>query len=68
MEENKILNEKSSRPWKTYSTVDHMFVLKSLIDLMQYKKKKLYCVFIDYAKAFDSVWRKGLWFKMENVG
>jgi hypothetical protein len=31
---------------------------------MKNKKKKLYWAFIDFAKAFDSVWRKGLWHKL----
>jgi hypothetical protein len=31
---------------------------------MKKKKKKLYCAFIDFAKAFDTVWRNGLWNKL----
>ena len=30
------------------------------------KKKKLFCSFIDLSKAFDSVWRVGLWRKLLN--
>ena len=32
------------------------------------EQKKLYCVFIDYRKAFDSVWRNGLWVKCLRAG
>ena len=28
------------------------------------QKKKLFCSFIDFSKAFDSVWRVGLWKKL----
>jgi hypothetical protein len=31
---------------------------------MKNKKKKSYCAFIDFAKAFDTVWRKSLWHKL----
>ena len=30
--------------------------------------KKLYCAFVDYEKAFHTVWRKGFWFKLLNQG
>lgn len=45
---------------KKYSTVDHIFSLYSLIELSKTFKTKLFCAFIDFEKAFDSVWRVGL--------
>ena len=47
-----------------YSTNDHIFVLHALIEIFKVKKKKLFCSFIDFSKAFDSVWRVGLWSKL----
>ena len=32
---------------KDHSTIDHILTLKSLIDLSLYKKKIIYCCFID---------------------
>ena len=46
-----------------YSSVDHVFTLQVLTELLKQKKKKLFCLFVDYNKAFDSVWRVGLWLK-----
>ena len=48
------------------SVIDHIFLLKNLADLYINNKKNLYCAFIDYSKAFDTVWRKGLWLKQNN--
>jgi hypothetical protein len=44
-----------------YSTQDNIFILYSLITLYLSKKKKLFCCFIDFKKAFDTIWRAGLW-------
>jgi len=46
---------------KGYSTTDHVFVLNCIVDMYLYKHKKLYCTFIDYKKAFDSIDRITLW-------
>ena len=35
---------------------------------MKARKKKIYCTFIDFSKAFDSVWRIGLWGKLIKNG
>ena len=49
---------------KGHSNIDHVFVLKTLIDLYLNKRKRIYCCFIDYQKAFDNVSRVSLWTKM----
>ena len=50
---------------KGHSTADNIFVLYALISLYLSFGKKLFCTFIDFRKAFDTVWRKGLWFKLQ---
>jgi hypothetical protein len=35
-----------------------------LVNIMKCKKKKLFCAFIDFAAAYDTVWRDGLWNKL----
>ncbi len=50
---------------KDCRTSDHILTLKTLIDkYTQGKTKKLYACFIDFRKAFDSVWRNGLMYKL----
>jgi hypothetical protein len=55
---------------KGHGTTDHIFVLKTIIDLMKRNKKTLYCAFIDFSKAFDSIWHLGLLYKLlqMNIG
>ena len=50
------------------STVDNIFVLHSLISHVLNQGKKLYCVFIDFTKAFDYVVRDNLWYKLVKLG
>ena len=47
--------------------LDHGFALHCLIDVYL-KRKKLFCAFIDYKKAFVSVQRGLLWGKLLNSG
>ena len=51
-----------------YSTLNHIFVLHCLIDFYLQKKKRLYCAFIDYSKAFDLIDRSTLWVKLLKLG
>ena len=62
------INENQAGFRQHHSTLDHIFTLKSLIDIYFKKQKKMFCAFIDYSKAFDSVWRPGLWYKLIKSG
>jgi len=60
-----LLHENQFRLRKEYSTIDSIFALHLIIELLRLKRKKnLFCGFIDFAKAFDTVWRPGLWSKL----
>ena len=47
-----------------YSTIDHIFSIYTLFELLKLKKKKLFCTFVDFEKAFDFVQRNFLLFKL----
>ena len=49
-------------------TSDHMFVLKTIIDMCHKEKTPLYACFVDYRKAFDTVWWQGLFYKLLKTG
>ena len=49
-------------------TVDHFFVLTNIMEIAKKEKKKLLLALTDLRKAFDRVWREGLWTKLEELG
>ena len=54
---------------ENHRTSDSLFVLKTLINKYVHKnKRKLFVCFVDLQKAFDSVWRNGLLFKLVKIG
>ena len=65
-EDMNVLAEEQAGFRKGYGTTDHIFNLKCLIDLYMYlfRGRKLFCAFIEYKKAFDSVNRTYLWQKL----
>ena len=63
LEESMILSENQAGFRQQYSTSDHIFSLYALIELLKSQKQKLFCCFVDFSSAFDSVWRIGLWKK-----
>ena len=54
--------KKKSRP------SDHLLVLKTLVCHYNNNGKKLYTCFVDFKKAFDSVWRLGMIYKLIKCG
>ena len=64
LEENDLLGEEQAGFREGYATLDHIFSLHCIIDLALAQKKRLYCAFVDYRKAFDMMDRSSLWVKM----
>ena len=60
-----LIHENQTGFRKGYSTIDNIFVLHVLIELYFSFGKKLFCTFIDFRKAFDTVSRSGLWKKLQ---
>ena len=50
------------------STIDQLFTLRLLAEKYYEFGKDLYICYVDFQKAFDSVWRKGLWQVMRHLG
>ena len=57
---------------KGFRTSDHIFSLRTLIDkyVTNANKGKLFCCFVDFQKAFNSIWHDGLLHKLlhKNIG
>lgn len=49
-------------------TTDNIFILNSLIEKQNFKKKPLYVCFVDFTKAFDYVHRGALYYKLIKRG
>ena len=64
----KILSEIQAGFRPGYSTLDHIFSLYCIFILYKRMNKPLYMAFIDYQKAFDTIWRAGLWYKLMKQG
>ena len=59
-----LIGEEQAAFKPKYSTTDHIFTLHSILQLYLKNNKRLYCAFIDYAKAFDTINRSSLWSKL----
>ena len=57
-----IAFKKKARP------ADHLFVLKNVFEKYLSSGKKIYTCFVDFQKAYDSVWRVGLYYKLIKCG
>lgn len=53
-----------------HRTTDHVYTLHTLINqhVHQKSKGKIFACFIDFKKAFDSIWQEGLYYKILQSG
>ena len=63
-EEHNTISEAQTAFRKGYSTLDHIFTLHHLINILKERKTKLFSAFVDFEKAFDTVPRMQLWHKL----
>ena len=64
IEELGLLLDEQAGFRKKRSTVDQLFILTETI---RNRSLPTYCAFLDVAKAYDRVWRNGLWFQLRRV-
>ena len=64
IDQNDILNINQAGFRQKHLTTDNIFILHILAEHMKNIKGKLFCTIVDFRKAFDSVWRQGLWYKL----
>jgi exonuclease III len=67
-EGNDVLNDAQFGFRCNRSTTDSVFVLQSIITTALAQRKKLFCAFIDFKKAFDLVERSFIWQKLIEFG
>ena len=69
IEKNNLLSKNQIGFKKQSRTSDHLLTLQSIVKKhVTLGKKKLFVCFVDFKKAFDSVWHQGLFYKLENLG
>lgn len=68
LEENDVIKPNQIGFRKNFRTADHIFVVKTITDLYFKQGKKVYACFVDFRKAYDSVWRNGLLYKLIKIG
>ena len=68
-DKNNIIHRSQTGFRPGFRTSDHIFTLRTLVDkyVNTVNQGKIYVCFVDFKKAFDSVWHKGLLHKLLSV-
>ena len=51
-----------------HSTYHHMLTLRGIIEEARHKRQRVYCCFVDFCKAFDTVSRARLIKRLQELG
>jgi hypothetical protein len=68
VQEISLLKETQTGVRKGYSTLENILILQCLSQALIDSRKKLFCAFLDFKQAFDTVRRESLWYKRMNNG
>ena len=66
LEDNDLLAEEQNGFRKERGCIDHLFSLTNIVETRRCLGKNTYACFIDFSKAFDSVNREALWYKVHH--
>ena len=66
--EEEILTEAQGGFRSERRCADQILILRGVCELRRREKKGTYLAFLDVSKAYDTVWREGLWRKMKQYG
>jgi exonuclease III len=67
-EENKLRAPSQAGFRKDHRTSDQLFIHRTIVETSIYEKKPLFCAYIDYSKAFDTIPRHLLWERLAEIG
>ena len=67
-EKKQILVDEQAGFRTNRSTIDQIYALKEVIQRRRKKRRDTYCCFLDIKKAYDTVFREGLWRRLREVG
>jgi hypothetical protein len=64
-----VISELRDRPVSAqdYQTTDHIFTLRAIIEEARHRSSKVYCCFVDFRKAFDTVPREALFQRLRDI-
>jgi sorting nexin-29 len=65
---DEILSEEQAGFRASRSTIDQIFTLRQLSEKYSDFSRDLFVCYVDFRKAFDSIWRKGLWKVLRSMG
>jgi hypothetical protein len=67
--EERALNTRGQAGFRTdFCTTYNLYILRTLIEHSTHKRKKVYCCFVDFRKAFDTVPCDMLWQVLAEMG
>ena len=64
LDDQKILSHCQIGFKRNYRTSDNIFILNTVLNSYFSRRKRVYECFVDFSKAYDTVWRVGLLFKL----
>jgi hypothetical protein len=67
-ENHDLINDEQNGFRKNRGCADHLATLASVIEGRKQQRKSTFACFIDFSKAYDSISRSLLWYKMDKLG